>query len=242
MTLALAMTNPMDNFVDKMLETTDRALDQQRDERDAQVASDLESPPPSPALLTVGIVMTNQARKDWGLAAAICAGLVTRLPNIRFWWHLDTQLRHWSIPALLADYDLDSSVEVTTPPMDDHTLAARYRTCNLTLLPSLGEGYGYPIFESFACGVPCLHGNYGGGASLMESCGLEYYLVQPTTFRMDTQQNCVRPVYDAGDWIDHALEILQPKGGVDPVSQQVAHLSWMKLAHPWRKWLRDGLG
>src|ERR1035438_6558059 len=44
----------------------------------------------SDSVKRVGIVMTNQARKDWELTAAICSELVTRLSgNVRFWWHVD---------------------------------------------------------------------------------------------------------------------------------------------------------
>lgn len=201
--------------------------------------------PKDPRLITVGCIMTNQARKDWGLAAAICRGLVDRLPNIRFWWHVDTPIRHWSLPALIADYQLDAHVEMTHPPMDDAEMARRYRTCDLTILPSLGEGFGYPAFESFACGVPCLHGDYAGGASLMSSCGLGDYLIEPAMERLDTQHNCVRPVFAPEDWVRRAVELLQADDGLRlavELPTHVQHLNWPKLAVPWRRWLREGLG
>jgi glycosyltransferase involved in cell wall biosynthesis len=193
-------------------------------------------------LITIGCVMTNQARKDWGLAAGICHALRNSLPNVRFWWHVDVPMRHWSIPALLADYRLEAHVEVTTPPLADVEMANRYRTCDLTILPSLGEGFGYPIFESFACGVPCIHGNYAGGASLMNTCGLTDYLVEASMERLDTQHNCIRPVFAVDDWVTQVMDVLHPKGGVNPISQQVEPFSWLKLVYPWRRWLREGLG
>lgn len=193
-------------------------------------------------LVMIGTVMANQARKDWGLWAAICHSLVEHLPNVHCWAHVDTPIRYWSLPALIADYNLTAHVEVTMPPMPDGEMANRYRTCDLTILPSLGEGFGYPIFESVACGVPCLHGDYSGGASLMSACGLSAYLVEVATERLDTQHNCVRPVFAVDDWVLKVMDVLHPKSGHSPVSQQVAHLSWMKLAHPWRRWLREGLG
>lgn len=219
----------MSDFVDSVLRTVDDGI-----------------APQDPRLITIGCVMTNQSRKDWGAWAMVCKALVDRFPNIHFWAHIDTPIRHWNIHSLIADYDLDKYVEVTTPPMDDHTLAAHYRACDLTILPSLGEGWGYTWLESFACGVPCLHVDYAGAASAMKTCGLDRWLIpiddaQP--YRMDTQYNCLRPVIDIGTWVACIVHDLDgQRGSVDSVSQQVAHLSWMKLAHPWRKWLREGLG
>src|SRR3990167_6181892 len=57
--------------------------------------------------LLVGVVMSNQARKDWGLTAAVCSELRVRLGSrIRFWWHVDVMERHWSIHALLTAFFL----------------------------------------------------------------------------------------------------------------------------------------
>lgn len=190
----------------------------------------------------VGCVMTNQTRKDWGTVAATCRGLRDRLgrEKVRFWWHVDALERHWSLPALIADYELGGMVEITTPPMDDREVAARLAACDLTLLPS-SEGFGLPIFESLACGVPCLHGAYAGGASLLAAFGLEDLLVTPDGWRLEGIHNSLRPVFEPGDWVKAALRLLEEPLDKEWLRSRVSHLDMRLLGNRWRMWLRAGV-
>lgn len=101
----------------------------------------------------VGAIGTNQARKDWGLVAQTCRTIAEKRKDVKFWWHSDLPERHWSFPALLADFGLQSKVHLTYE-LDVNQLKMAYNACDLTLHPGLGEGFGYPIFESLACGTP----------------------------------------------------------------------------------------
>jgi len=184
--------------------------------------------------------MTNQVRKDAGLWAQVCAGLVERLKgNVRFWLHTDVAMRHWSYDALIADFALGEYVYVTNPPCDDQWLARQYRKCACTFLPSSGEGFGYPLFESIACGTPVVHGDYAGGASLMASCGFGLWLVPAREWRLEGVHNSVRPVYNAGDWVEMIMIVLEQKQRV--AEGAVDHLAWSRLGHVWKRWLREGL-
>ncbi len=191
----------------------------------------------------IGVVMTNQRRKEWGFTAQLCAEIVALYPDVTFWFHTDVLIRKWNIHAIVADYGLSERVTVTLPPMSDAWLASQYKACALTLLPSTGEGHGYPIFESFACDVPCLHTDYAGGASLMRTCGLQRYLVGCFTdgWRIEGQHNCLRPVLDLNTWLYKVGEVLG--GGKTPggLSEQVEHLRWSNLSGRWLNWFREGL-
>jgi len=192
----------------------------------------------------IGVVMTNQTRKDWGLAATVCAALTERLKGaVRFWWHCDTDMRHWNLHALISDFQLGEYVELTSPPCDDKWMVEQYRKCDLTFLPSTGEGWGFPIFESLACGVPCVHGDYAGGASAMSAFGLSHLLVEPYAWRLEGVHNCVRPVYQPEDFVEKIMELLEsghPLRG-ELLRGAVEHLSSMKLGHCWKRWMREGL-
>ncbi len=190
----------------------------------------------------MGAMGTNQVRKDWGLVATTCSELVRRLDgHVRFWWHIHVALHEWSVNALLADFGLNGYVEVTHPPVTDEWLAKMYRSCDVTLHPGLGEGFGLPIFESLACGVPPIHGDYAGGASILKTMPLGQLLVAPRQWRLEGQHNCIRPVFDANDWADKVQEILALEVKPESWAAQSVHLNWENLQWPWRKWMLEGL-
>jgi glycosyltransferase involved in cell wall biosynthesis len=190
----------------------------------------------------IGVVATNQARKDFGLWAAVAAGLRQVRPDVRWWVHTDAILRHWNLAALIEDFRLHDIVEVTLPQLTDAEMAERYRKCSLTLAVA-PEGFGYPIFESIACGVPCLHVSYAGGASIMKTCGLEQALVSPETMRLEGEHNYLRPVHSPELWVEYILDLLEQLPLEDGMlTGRVDHLRWSKLKWPWRRWFRDGIG
>lgn len=180
----------------------------------------------------MGCVMTNQIRKDWATAAATLA----EMPEWKAWWHVDTLERHWSLPNLIDEYGLQDRVKVTfTGNLTDTEMSYYYSACDVTMLPS-AEGFGLPIAESLACGVPVAHGAYGGG-----NWGLPTVrYVNPIAFRTEGIFNCTRPVFAAGDW---HLAIEGYKGpSIEDCRASVAHLDWQALwPSLWRKWMLAGV-
>jgi glycosyltransferase involved in cell wall biosynthesis len=170
--------------------------------------------------------------------AEVARALVASDWRVKWWWHVDTLKREWDLDALIDDYGLAESVSVTLAPMDEQELVRRYRECDVTLAPGAGEGFCYPIWESLACGVPCVHGNYGGGASLMVTCGLEELLVEPVAWRLDGTHNALRPVYDPNDWARRTIEAANM---LDRWRESTLHLDWSALGPRWQKWFRDGI-
>src|SRR3990167_9483797 len=95
-----------------------------------------------------GVVMTNQARKDWGMVAVCASELRKTRPGLRWWWHADVEVRHWNLLALKHDYGLEDVVRITqSGQYSDEEMSWRYSACDVTVLPS-SEGFGYPIAES----------------------------------------------------------------------------------------------
>jgi glycosyltransferase involved in cell wall biosynthesis len=189
----------------------------------------------------IGCVMTNQVRKDWGLVAAVLGELKRRIPRLRAWWHTDLDIRHWNLHALIEDYGLKNMVHVTHT-MNDTQLSYAYSACDLTLAPS-PEGFGYPIFESLACGTPVLHGDCAGGADILKQCKLDDLLVKPVAWRLETQFNCLRPVYEPSDWVNAVMTFTM---GMELEEQRyrdsLAHLSWKNLWRgAWLPWFERGL-
>jgi glycosyltransferase involved in cell wall biosynthesis len=181
--------------------------------------------------LLVGVVATNQPRKDYGLAIQVCAELA-KTHRLRLWIHTDSLDRHWSLPYLLTDYGMNNAEHiVSTSTVDNDTLAKLYSSCDVTLGIGNSEGFGYPIFESLACGTPCIHGNNGGAPEHMP----KELLVEPLGSRHECVFNCVRNVHDPMKWVERI------EAAIGKEYSLPEHLDWGNLWTRWDKWFRKGI-
>ena len=180
--------------------------------------------------LLIGIVATNQARKDWALGIETAA-LLAKDRKVRLWVHTDILERAWSIPALLIDHGLLGNAAISLGYLPDDQMAEAYSACDVTLGIGLGEGWGYPLAESLACGTPVIHGNYGGGAEFVP----DWMKVEPIAYRSEGLYACVRPVFRAHDWAERVLQVAGQRVGLDP------RYAWSNLWPRWEAWLRKGL-
>jgi len=184
-----------------------------------------------PDELLVGIVATNQPRKDFGLAMQICAELAKNR-RVRMWIHTDSVDRYWNLPYLFNDFGLHGQNIVSLGLIDDDTMAKLYSACDVTLGIGNAEGFGYPIFESLACGTPCIHGDYGGAAEHLAP----EFKVKPEIFRVEGNFNCYRAIYDPLQWVEKILGVLSM-----PAPKLPEHLDWKNLWPRWEAWFRKGI-
>jgi len=189
--------------------------------------------------LVIGTVATNQARKDWGVAAAAMREIRDKHANVIWWLQIDEMVRYWDINALLMDYGLfDITLVRCGLGCTDKELSYMYSMCDMTILPTLGEGFGYPIAESLACGVPCITTDYAGGAELLP---ITDWLVKPAAFRLDGQFNQIRPVTTPDGWAAAVERLLEAPSTIEECRASVEHLNWPNLFGPWKKWFLEGL-
>lgn len=194
----------------------------------------------------IGCVMTNQPRKDWGLALATLAILRDRGHRVKLWAHTDRVVGEaWSLPQLVDLYRLGRAMQVTLSGdgWSDTELRAAYQRCGVIVLPSLGEGFGYPLVEALACGMPAVHSTDAGGAELLPRP--EWKAPHRAT-RIEGLYGIERPVYDPVDWANAIERTWQwqdrwADGGVGYCQGSVAHLRWESLYPSWRSWVRQGL-
>lgn len=189
----------------------------------------------------VGVVATNQARKDWGMIAEVCGGLARQRENIHFWWHTDSLDRCWNFALLIHEFGLARKVTITYNAPDEQ-MAEMYSACSLTLAPGLGEGFGYPILESIACGTPVVHGTYGAGMEIVCHGGgrvipVDAFRWEPTSFPVQ------RPVYSAEEWIRVADDLLHMKTNLSPerIAETVSTYKWENLSAKWEAWIARGI-
>jgi glycosyltransferase involved in cell wall biosynthesis len=117
--------------------------------------------------IVCGCVMANQSRKDFPVAfqtfARLLRALWLTLPCVAAHQHTEG---YWDVQLLAAEYGVGESLEVSLS-LNDEQLAVRYSACDCTILPSGGEGFGYPIAESLACGTAAVVTGYAGGQELV---------------------------------------------------------------------------
>lgn len=186
--------------------------------------------PIQPDETLVGIVATNQVRKDFGQAIQVFAELAKRRKS-RLWIHIDELDRHWSIPYLLKDFGVQGAV-ITLQNFNDDVMAQLYSACDVTLGIGLGEGYGYPLFESVASGCPVVHGKYGGAVEFLQ----RESLVPVLYYRTEGVYGCQRPVFQNTDWL-HMIE----KAITRENTELRDELDWENLWPRWAEWFKAGV-
>lgn len=185
----------------------------------------------TPDALLVGIVATNQVRKNWQLAMETLAILVQRGYDVRAWIHTDIIDRYWSLDNLVVDYGLVGRVVVTLDRFTDDHMAWLYSACDVTL--GIGpEGWGFPIAESLACGVPCIVGSYGAQAEFVP----QHMQVRPVAYYYEGAFCSKRPVHDATKWADK-MESVKRKAAIPN------YIDWhgSTLCPDWIRWFREGI-
>ena len=192
--------------------------------------------------ILIGCVATNQPRKDLGLYFGTLAELRRRGVKARGWLHTDSLVRAWSVQQLVGDFGLAKKVSVTLS-LSDEELSACYACCGVTIAPGLGEGYGYPIVESLACGTPCVHVDYAGGAELLP---LNAWRVPTVAERLEGLYALRRPVVNPVDMANAVERALDFKRQDERVCQgycrgQVEYLDWRHLWPRWQGWVAQGL-
>lgn len=199
------------------------------------------------ATYVVGIVMTNQPRKDFGLTFQTLTLMREKLEQegkkLKVWIHTDMELGYWVLPQLALDFNWSTDLLVTTEVFSDEQMKALYSLCDLVMLPSLGEGFGYPTVEAQAVGVRCgvLHGAFAGGATLVPHGG---WRVPVASVRLDGSYALQRPLFSPEAWSQKALALLAQGDSMPHMSAylrgNVEHLSWSHLWPRWRGWFKSG--
>ena len=185
-----------------------------------------------PGEVLIGIVATNQPRKDWALAFGALALLNQQGVKARVWIHTDTDMRYWDLKAMYIDFGLHPNVKVFLTPygLPDEEMAALYSSCDITL--GIGpEGYGYPIAESLCCGTPCVTGSYGGQADFVPG----EHMVKPRAYRYEGVFSILRPVYNPEDFAIAIMQEIEKLGRTEPVC------SWDDVWPSWKAWIKAGL-
>jgi glycosyltransferase involved in cell wall biosynthesis len=189
----------------------------------------------------IGAVATNTPRKDWGAVFGALEGI-----DCHLWVHTDQLVAAaWSFPELAQQFGRNDPLRLAlTQRLDDEEIAQWYSACTATIAPGMGEGWGYPIVESLACGTPVVHLNHAGGKGLVPTCEWRF---APAAQRLEGPYALVRPVVAPGEvrdalrtavgWVNREPKVVQ-----EYCRGSVAHLDWRECWSYWREWLLAGIG
>lgn len=178
----------------------------------------------------LGVVATNQQRKDWGMVFEVLKELG---PEWCLWAHTDRTLGYWSLQDLAEQFGVSDQTFVTIS-LDDSELAALYCACDATLGPGT-EGFGFPLLESLACNVPAVHTTYGGGADIVPAD----LRVPPLRVRPEGPYCLGRPVWD----IPGVVAAIKDAAGNKAVAWNldIRSYEWPTLWPSWKKWFQKGI-
>lgn len=188
----------------------------------------------------LGCVATNSFRKDWGLAFETAAELLKKGLNVFLWGHSNglgtdgnPQL-YWNLLGLANQFGLGQRVILTTHNIADEDMAWCYSACDCTL--GIGsEGWGYPLAESLACGVPVVHMSYAGGTDYVP----EEYQVDAPAYRLESKWMIRRPSFVASEWADRVIFCLTPEGKA--LAKLPDYIRWENAWPEWKQWLVAGV-
>jgi hypothetical protein len=118
-------------------------------------------------LFVIGMVGTNvRERKNWTAAYIALQKFVKRHPNTLMYCHTDrAEPRGRDLEALrdalgIRDHTRFPSQAAMQIGISAEEMVNMYNALDIFLLPSKGEGFGIPLIEAQACGVPVITSNH----------------------------------------------------------------------------------
>ena len=161
----------------------------------------------------VGCVARNQPRKQFPVLMEAFARLASRCREAALYLHADPFDLGWDLTALadhfgIADRTFFSSALTKGGSVGDADLNETYNLFDVFVLPTAAEGFGLPILESMAAGVPVVVTNHGGAAELVEGRG---FLVEPKALLTDETSHTDLALLDSED-LAQVLAGLRPNG------------------------------
>lgn len=184
----------------------------------------------------IGCIMTNQWRKRWGLIFEIMGQF--SMDSFEFTAITDTPIGYWNLMELANMYKVKCDLKLSTKEVTDDMLALWYSECDMVVLPSYGEGFGYPVVEAQAAGAPCIVGRFGAQSELVDP----RYVVEPEGFEIDGIQCGMKPWYNPEEWIKAMCKVLKTPPDRQELSIKVkTKFDWSSQWPKFKEWLLKGV-
>jgi len=187
----------------------------------------------------VGCVARNQPRKQLPILIKAFVQFCQDKDDVLLYLHTDPDDVGWDILDLLRRYDLDDKSCITKDAtvlqgVNKRQLNEIYNLFDVMVLPSTGEGFGLPIVEAMAAGIPVIATGYSACVELVQGRG---ELIKVKEFLTIGRYNIEQAIADIDDLVDKLNLLYTNKELRKQYSQcglEFAHtLSWESIIEPW---------
>jgi glycosyltransferase involved in cell wall biosynthesis len=191
----------------------------------------------------VGCVARNQPRKLFPVLVKAFARFAARHPEALLYLHSDPNDVGWDLVELARSHGLGGRTAFSfqanpTNGIDGAGLNQIYNMMNVMVLPTSGEGFGLPILEAMAAGVPVVATRYSACEELIDGRG---ELIDVKAF-FPAGRNCIEHALPDIDDLEAKLELLAAEPDRRARHTAAGHafaqqLSWDALQPRWEELL-----
>jgi glycosyltransferase involved in cell wall biosynthesis len=185
-------------------------------------------------------VARNQARKNLPTLVKAFALLVRKGLPVHLLLHTNPCDVGFDLVTLFQRYGLEGHADISPPtfsvdsPWEDSTLNQVYNLADAMVLPSVGEGFGLPLLEAMAAGVPVVTGEHSACCELVRGHGELSRVLTTVT----TGANLIEyPVLDVEDLAARIEKLYRDPGLRQEYSAAgvafAKGLSWDRLIPQW---------
>lgn len=197
----------------------------------------------------IGCVARNQPRKNLPALVKAFALLAPRYPAMHLYLHSNPCDVGFDLVTLLHRYQLQGRADVASPEyslssaLNDQELNRLYNACDITALPTNAEGFGLPIVESLAAGVPVVATRYSACIELVEGRGELVDILTTQTLGNNLIEHAVVDVED----LARRIETLYLNPGLIACYAEAGRrfavsLDWDLLIPKWMEIIRGTIG
>lgn len=139
--------------------------------------SDIKKHPRFEGKFVVGCVARNQARKNLPALIIAFADLAKRYPNLHLYVHATPSDEGYDLVNLFKRFGLRGRADLASASLSlcqalsDSQLNTLYNLFDVMVLPTCAEGFGLPILESLAAGVPVVATDFSACRELVSGRG-----------------------------------------------------------------------
>jgi len=159
--------------------------------------------------------------------------------NLKLYVHAAAVDCGWDLIDLQNDFNLMNKILINPDlkigaGVSEPTLAAIYNSFDVFTLPTRGEGFGLPVLEAMACGVPIVVTDYSAHTDWANGCG---ELIPPAALVAEPLTNIRRAVIDIDLYVTSLVKLLDNKNLRDEYGKKgrlvAESMDWGTVTKQW---------